>query len=276
MDGLTVDGGTNSIINGSSGEGLQFQRGGAAQVRIDSVNNDGGVYHAPTGKNHTFKTDGVNRVKFATGGDISFYEDTGSTAKFFWDASAESLGIGTDSPSGLISISSGSGTKATIETTRNFTVNRNFQIAVDEYAEGTFTITPSTTLGGSSYTTPIITATAAGNVGIGTNSPESLLHVKAADTVTGVIKIEGGKNTVTSNGEINSQLDFGSNDISVNNTGNIGGRIASVTETENGAYTGMAFYTFTQDASPDLSEKVRITHNGKVGIGETSPDKLLH
>jgi len=31
-------------------------------------------------------------------GDISFYEDTGTTAKFFWDASAESLGIGTSSP----------------------------------------------------------------------------------------------------------------------------------------------------------------------------------
>jgi hypothetical protein len=32
-------------------------------------------------------------------GDILFYEDTGTTAKFFWDASAESLGIGTSSPS---------------------------------------------------------------------------------------------------------------------------------------------------------------------------------
>ena len=28
-------------------------------------------------------------------GDISFYEDTGTTPKLFWDASAESLGIGT-------------------------------------------------------------------------------------------------------------------------------------------------------------------------------------
>ena len=97
-DGLTVDAGTDAIINGSSGQGLQFQRGGVSQVRIDSVNNDGGVYHAPAGKNHTFKTDGVNRVKFATGGDISFYDDTGTTAKLFWDASAESLGIGTVNP----------------------------------------------------------------------------------------------------------------------------------------------------------------------------------
>jgi len=35
----------------------------------------------------------INRL-----GDISFYEDTGTTPKLFWDASAESLGIGTQSP----------------------------------------------------------------------------------------------------------------------------------------------------------------------------------
>jgi len=35
---------------------------------------------------------------FDYNGDISFYEDTGTTPKFFWDASAESLGIGTTSP----------------------------------------------------------------------------------------------------------------------------------------------------------------------------------
>ncbi len=39
-------------------------------------------------------------------GDISFYEDTGTTAKFFWDASAESLGIGTTSPTTLLELKS--------------------------------------------------------------------------------------------------------------------------------------------------------------------------
>ena len=38
------------------------------------------------------------KLNITTGGDISFYEDTGTTAKLFWDASAESLGIGTSSP----------------------------------------------------------------------------------------------------------------------------------------------------------------------------------
>ena len=38
------------------------------------------------------------------GGDVTFYEDTGTTAKFFWDASAESLGIGTSSPISQLSV----------------------------------------------------------------------------------------------------------------------------------------------------------------------------
>ena len=44
---------------------------------------------------------------FANNGDVSFYEDTGTTAKMVWDASAESLGIGTSTPSEALHISSG-------------------------------------------------------------------------------------------------------------------------------------------------------------------------
>lgn len=43
-------------------------------------------------------------LTFNSGGDVLFYEDTGTTAKFFWDASAESLGIGTSSPRSLLSV----------------------------------------------------------------------------------------------------------------------------------------------------------------------------
>ena len=115
----------------------------------------------------------------------------------------------------------------------------------------------------------------AGKVGIGTASPENLLHIKAADGVTGVLKIEGGKNIVTSANEINSQLDFGSNDGSVNNTGNVGGRISSITENTNGALVGMAFSTFQQSRAIDLQEAMRITNAGNIGIGTTSPNARL-
>ena len=49
-------------------------------------------------------SDTVQRIGIFSGGDISFYEDTGTTPKFFWDASAESLGIGTSSPSTFLDI----------------------------------------------------------------------------------------------------------------------------------------------------------------------------
>jgi hypothetical protein len=41
--------------------------------------------------------------------DISFYEDTGTTPKFFWDASAEALGIGTSSPDYLLEVEKANG-----------------------------------------------------------------------------------------------------------------------------------------------------------------------
>ena len=57
----------------------------------------------------SLETLGNERLNIANNGDISFYEDTGTTAKLFWDASAESLGIGNTSPSSVLGISSGAG-----------------------------------------------------------------------------------------------------------------------------------------------------------------------
>ena len=57
----------------------------------------GGSFRVET-VNNSFVS-ALNRIAVNNStGDISFYEDTGTTAKFFWDASAESLGIGTSSP----------------------------------------------------------------------------------------------------------------------------------------------------------------------------------
>ena len=112
-----------------------------------------------------------------------------------------------------------------------------------------------------------------GNVGIGTTDPDALLHVRAATNVTGTIEVQGGKSVVTSIGEINSELNFGSNDASA--TGGIGGSIKSVTESTNGAYVGMSFYTAKQGRTPVLEEAMRIDQDGNVGFGTTSPSAKL-
>ncbi|MCP4929472.1 MAG: hypothetical protein GY918_10515, partial [Gammaproteobacteria bacterium] len=43
-------------------------------------------------------------MRISSNGDISFYEDTGTTPKFHWDAADERLGIGTSSPASPLTI----------------------------------------------------------------------------------------------------------------------------------------------------------------------------
>jgi ribosomal protein S4E len=95
------------VFNGSTGSntGTAIRLGqgyNSAHTRITS--NFGGSVSLDAGIGASqpeirFKTNNITRQKLASNGDISFYEDTGTTPKFFWDASAERLGIGTSSPS---------------------------------------------------------------------------------------------------------------------------------------------------------------------------------
>ena len=86
-DGLNLDGniqgddGQNMIVSAGEGSGdkLDLRAGDDVRIWVDGANAH------------------QKAAEFASNGDISFYEDTGSTAKFFWDASKESVGIGTTS-----------------------------------------------------------------------------------------------------------------------------------------------------------------------------------
>jgi hypothetical protein len=85
-DGLTVDGETFSS-NGTYGTKLTYSNGNQSGV-IDTFGNH----------NLEFRANNDRAMNIAANGDISFYEDTGTTAKLFWDASEERLGIGTTIP----------------------------------------------------------------------------------------------------------------------------------------------------------------------------------
>jgi len=84
VDGLTVDGLFNFGSGANTGQlGAEFN----------------GVSVTAAGKWRVRTNGGTTRQTIESNGDVVFYEDTGTTPKFFWDASAESLGIGTSSPS---------------------------------------------------------------------------------------------------------------------------------------------------------------------------------
>jgi len=96
-DVLTVDGGAgNSLLNltpsGTYSTVVNFANNASA---FEIISYGSGSVNAD---NFRIRDNGASRLNIAGNGDVSFYEDTGTTPKFFWDASAESLGIGTSSP----------------------------------------------------------------------------------------------------------------------------------------------------------------------------------
>jgi hypothetical protein len=101
MDGLIVDGNastTGVLTLGSAGVANAFiNSADSLYINIDSNNDQSGGNDFQIARNST-GTAGQKIFLAGENGDISFYEDTGTTPKLFWDASAESLGIGTSSP----------------------------------------------------------------------------------------------------------------------------------------------------------------------------------
>jgi hypothetical protein len=105
-----------------------------------------------------WKNAGNKRMQIAANGNLSLYEDTGTTAKFFWDASAESLDL--------------TGTGGLDVNTATGSVNIQAGNASADIALGV----------GSPSTANKVVVTAGGNVGIGTSSPSTALDVSGGTT----------------------------------------------------------------------------------------------
>jgi hypothetical protein len=193
--------------------------------------------------------------KASSGGDISFYEDTGTTPKFFWDASAERLGIGTSSPSARLEVFDTSAAAATSlvqltgqnnyefniqsVTTTNSTVGARYNFAINS-SNGEFSWSNS---GGER-----LRITSAGNVGIGVISPLSRLHIENTSGNDGIRII----NSTTGEGYIV----FG--DTADSNTGAIA-------------------YNHTSDAMTfdvNNSERARIDASGNLLVATTNANPV--
>jgi hypothetical protein len=109
-NGTTV-GGYSNITFGYNTLGLTNAAAYMGFVSTSSSGNGKGDFVFGT-RDVTTDTAATERLRIASNGDISFYEDTGTTPKFFWDASTERLGIGTTSPSFPLSIQSNSSAEA--------------------------------------------------------------------------------------------------------------------------------------------------------------------
>ena len=95
-----------------------------AGVKVQGSSNPFYIYQtngANTNKlrfNYNAMSDAGGQMTIDNNGDISFYEGTGTTPKFFWDASAERLGIGTSLPDYPLHVKGGTNILK-LETTTN-------------------------------------------------------------------------------------------------------------------------------------------------------------
>ncbi len=105
-----------------------------------------------------------------------------------------------------------------------------------------------------------------GNVGIGTTSPQQLLHV-SANNPGGKIRLEMGQSGVA-NGDVTGEIQFYHNDSS---GAGVNADIKGICTSAIGA-GALTFGTGTTSTT----ERLRIDSSGNVGIGESSPDTLLH
>jgi hypothetical protein len=124
---LTVSG-DNISFNTSAGD-LDINPLGGGSVELE-CSGTLGVKVGGTSGFTVSNSSGESILKANLNGDVQFYEDTGTTPKMTWSSSAESLGIGTASPSQKLHVESDSTvlTRASIINTGNGVAGAGIQL----------------------------------------------------------------------------------------------------------------------------------------------------
>src|SRR6056300_774235 len=247
--------------NGIAAQGMYITTGGEAVI-FDSQNTGSGGLHSIFDFKSTDETTTKNILKInGKTNDISFYEDTGTTPKLFWDASAERLGLGTTSPSRVLHIShptvGGMKLQATTDNYDAFvefqTVDNNAFIGLDDSLN---LLKINNDAGIGAYNHLVIDTS--GNVGIGTDSPSDILHIKDASSTNVLI------DAPTDNASLTLQCgssDAGAEGAFVNFVQN------TTSKWQMGMNTDNSFRWYNYNTS---SEAMQIDSSGNLLVGTTT------
>ena len=260
MDGLTVDGdgsfktGSGAVLTVGTTNASAAAGQVVGQITFDNADISGnkanaeirGMAHDAFGRtNIDFRTGDSGSLKtralVSWKGDISFYEDTGTTPKFFWDASAESLGIGTSSPSAKLDVAG----------------------TVNAYGNGSVALQwgDTSALGSLSFdgsANPVIRSASSKPLVFQTNGANERMRIDASGNVK--------QNSVNTSTNVGYSVNNGTYDAIALGTGGFGVNGGAATDGGIRAYNNLLFGT-----GASATERLRIDSSGNVGIGTSSP-----
>jgi hypothetical protein len=212
----------------------------------------------------------VKRLGIDLNGDISFYEDTGTTAKLFWDASEERLGIGTTSPSVHLDVE-GTAQVNLLDVTHdgdravNFVKTGANTFSIEHDVNQFYFWNQTTSESPLLFQNDGDVIMNGGNVGIGTSSPSR--KVSLADSVNGY-NLELQQTSAYNSGNQSGIVFSAPYNIggSVTDLASIRGGKENATDEDFGGK--LAFYTRANGGSD--TERMRIDSSGNVLVGTTS------
>jgi len=291
-DGLTVDGASTGEVRIKAADNAETTYPLVIENSADSLDlglgaygldntigvSQGSDFKMNVGRDIIMKSDGKTYFKMDTVGDISFYEDTGTTPKFFWDASAESLTLSNATTGYTLDLdNSGTGEQKYLSLSSGATV-----IGDINRPNGTNDIELNANFGGIAFGTgtagtasEYMRITSTGSVGIGSTLTANASNAKLVvrnDSVTNVVDA-----LLLNNGSADNQAGTG---VRINMSG-----VSEASSDLRYSYIESATATIgndhyiafgTNSAGTTPTEAMRIDASGNVGIGTSSPSSPLH
>ncbi len=254
-DGLTVEG-TTAFNNNNVNQTGTAPKYNFFESDITNLNSQllssGGKFFIRTLSDDAGTVTKRFQIDHSTG-DISFFEDTGTTAKFFWDSSAERLGIGTTSPDADLDVRGTTLADVHIRATSANSIARALlQNDAQAYAlrinsDDKFRIKDETA------DADRLVIDTSGNVGIGTDSPDTLLEIVGADPILTIRDSEFSQSAT--NATLRLAESGGADSL---------GNYWDINHTANGVLR------FVQDKDGFNNERIRIDASGNLLVGKIS------